>query len=96
MENLNREKQSTFRLVRTKLVWPTATASMLFFVFSFLYEVYAIDHTPQHYGAEPHMLLGGLLRIHLLVVFLLGLITFPRWCSFLAILAVLWMLFSAP
>ncbi len=90
------ENPSTFRRVRAKLVWPTATGSVLFFVLSFLYEVYAVDHTPRNYGAEPYVVLGSLLRIHLLIVFLLGLLTFPRWCSILALLAILWMFFSAP
>lgn len=93
---MSNENPSTIRRVRAKLVWPTTTASVLFFAVSFLYEVYAVDHSARNYGAEPYPLLGSLLRIHLLIVFLLGLITFPRWCSWLAFLAVLWMLFSAP
>lgn len=93
---MGRESSYTLKHVRVKLVWPTAGASVLFFVVSFLYEVYAVDHSPRNYGAEPYVLLGALLRIHLLIVFLLGLATFPRWCSWLAFLAVLWMFFSAP
>jgi hypothetical protein len=81
---------------RTKAMWPTVVASILFFIFSFIYEVAFIDHSPRNYGAEPYVTLGVLLRLHLLVVFLLGLFTFPRWYSFLAFAAVLWMLFSAP
>jgi hypothetical protein len=81
---------------RTRAMWPTIVASILFFFFSFVYEVAFVDHSPQGYGEEPYAVLGALLRLHLLIVFLLGLFTFPRWCSFLAFAAVLWMVFSAP
>jgi len=85
-----------FREARTNAKWPTIITSVLFFILSFLYEVFLVDHSPRNYGAEPYVVLAISLRLLLLVTFLLGVFTFPRWYSFLAFAAVLWMFFSAP
>jgi len=85
-----------FQHARTLAKWPTVIVSVLFFILSFLYEVFLVDHSPRNYGAEPYVALAISLRLLLLVTFLLGVFTFPRWYSFLAFAAVLWMAFSAP
>jgi hypothetical protein len=79
------------REARTRAKWPTVIASILFFILSFLYEIFLVDHSPRNYGAEPYLVLAISLRLFLLVTFLLGIFTFPRWYSFLAFAAVLWM-----
>jgi hypothetical protein len=43
-----------FQAARSGAKWPTVIASVTFFILSFLYEVFLVDHTPHHYGEEPY------------------------------------------
>jgi len=79
----------TFRAFRDKAIWPTLLSSVAFVITNFVVETHYISWHTSPKNVAP-LWINVLLYVTGWSAFLLGLLTFPRWYSFVAFLSLIW------
>ena len=85
---------TSIKIARVKAMWPTVASGLILIFYSYYFETTQVDYS--HFDIrEKSVILGIVYRLLLLETLLLGIFTFPRWYSSLALASVAWVLLCA-